>query len=352
MSLAIRVSPHQRQALSTATIMRTLMLALLPGLLVQTVIFGYGVVIQLLLALITALLLEGLVLRLRGKPLSTLQDSSAAVTAMLLALAIPPLLPWWMTIIGVFIAIIIAKHLYGGLGHNPFNPAMVAYAALLISFPLSMTSWLPALVDLQQAPSLLDSLWLIFTGHSSAGLTLEQVRTTIDGISGATPLDSMRTALSQGLTAPESYARSSGNWWGEEHVVWINLAYLSGGLWLLANGVIRWHIPLSLLATLALLALIDQWANGDTAPGVTMYLLSGATMLGAFFIATDPVSASTTTKGRWLYGAMIGSLIFAIRRYGGYPDAVAFAVLLANICVPVIDHYSRPRTFGHAGGSR
>ncbi len=350
MTLAIRVSPHQRRAPSTAAIMRTLMLALLPGLLVQSLIFGYGVVIQLLLAVSLAWLFEGLVLRLRGKPLTPLKDNSAAVTAMLLALAIPPMLPWWITAIGVFIAIVMAKQLYGGLGHNPFNPAMVAYAALLVSFPLSMTSWLPAVVDLQQPPGLLDSALLIFTGHSGSGLTLEQVRTTIDGITAATPLDGMRTALSQGLTATESYARGSGSWWGGQHVIWVNLAYLAGGLWLLASGVIRWHIPVAILLTLALCSLTDQWINGDGAPAALFYLLSGATMLGAFFIATDPVSASTTTVGRLWYGAIIGALIFAIRRYGGYPDAIAFAVLLANTCVPVIDHYSRPRTLGHAGG--
>jgi Na+-translocating ferredoxin:NAD+ oxidoreductase subunit D len=160
----------------------------------------------------------------------------------------------------------------------------------------------------------------------------------------------MRTALSQGFTAPESYARGSGSWWGGKNTVWINLAYLAGGLWLLASGVIRWHIPVSILATLAACSLVDQWINGDAAPDVLFYLLSGATMLGAFFIATDPVSASTTVRGRLCYGAIIGALIFTIRRYGGYPDAIAFSVLLANLCVPLIDHYTRPRTFGHQGG--
>ena len=348
MSLSVRVSPHQRQRQTTGQLMRSVCYALLPGIAVQSWLFGWGILIQILLAISCALLFEAGFLRLRGRPVSrTLADSSALLTALLLAIAIPPYLPWWITVIGVFIAIVVAKQLYGGLGNNLFNPAMVAYVALLVSFPLSMTSWTPAISDQQHPIDLLDALALIFTGYDRDGFSVQQLRTLVDGSTGATALDAMRTALGRGLTVDEARAAGVGSIWGGINAVWVNLAYLAGGLWLLARATIRWQIPLAMLLSLSVLALGDQWLNGDTAPGALFYLLSGATMLGAFFIATDPVSASTTVRGRLIYGAIIGVLLFVIRRHGGYADAVAFAVLLANLCVPLIDHYTQPRTFGH-----
>lgn len=348
MSLSVRISPHQRLRQTTGELMRSVIYALIPAIAIQTWLYGWGVVIQIVLAVTLALLLEGAMIKLRGRPVRrTLGDSSAVLTAILLAVAIPPLLPWWMTAIGIVIAIVIAKQLYGGLGNNPFNPAMVAYVALLVSFPVSMTSWTPVVADQQNPVNFIDSLQMIFSGYDSDGFSLQQLRMTVDGITQATPLDGMRTALSRGLTAPEAYAAGVGGWWGGANVVWLNLAYLAGGLWLLARGTIRWQIPVAMLAALAVLGLADRWINGDGAPGALFYLLSGATMLGAFFIATDPVSASTTAKGRLIYGALIGVLVFVIRRHGGYPDAVAFAVLLANIAVPLLDQYTQPRTFGH-----
>jgi electron transport complex protein RnfD len=250
-------------------------------------------------------------------------------------------------VIGLIFAILIAKHLYGGLGQNPFNPAMVAYVVLLISFPVQMTSWIAPHQLGADGISFSDSFSLIFTGFDSDGLSLQQVRTGIDGMTMATPLDSVKTSLKAGHTLSEvmsqpQFGSLAGIGWE-----WVNLAYLAGGLVLLRLRVINWHIPVAFIASLLVMStLATLFAPGTTASPL-VHLLSGATMLGAFFIATDPVTASTTVKGRLVFGAFIGAMVFIIRSWGGFPDGVAFAVLLANMCVPLIDYYTKPRTYGH-----
>ncbi|MDP5149032.1 electron transport complex subunit RsxD [Rheinheimera baltica] len=348
MSFKIASSPHHHNQRSTAQIMRLVVLACLPGIAVQAVLFGYGVLIQLLLAIITAWLSEALILVLRKKAIMPrLKDNSALLTAVLLAVAIPPYAPWWIIVIGTAFAIIIVKQLYGGLGHNLFNPAMAAYVLLLVSFPLQMTQWLPpmSLQSVDLTP--LDAVCSIFTQFSCSGFSLTQLQTSVDGITMATPLDTLRTDLSRGLTLSESMQRPvffsfAGTGW-----LWVNLAYLAGGILLIQQKIISWRIPVSILAALFLLSGIASLASPDTVAGPLFHLFSGGTMLAAFFIATDPVSASTTNRGRLIFGAAIGVIVFLIRNFGGYPDAYAFAVLLANMAVPLIDYYTRPRTYGH-----
>lgn len=348
MSFKIASSPHQHNQRSTSQIMRMVALACLPGIAVQAVFFGYGVLIQLVLAIITAWVSEALVLQLRKKALMPrLKDHSALLTGLLLAVAIPAYAPWWLIVIGTAFAIIIVKQLYGGLGNNLFNPAMAAYVLLLVSFPLQMTQWLPpvSLQPIDLTP--LDALCSIFSQFSCSGFSLSQLQTGIDGITMATPLDTLKTDLSQGLTLEESLSKPiffaiSGHGW-----LWVNLAYLLGGIFLVQQKIISWRIPVAVLASLAVLSLIANLAASDTIAGPLFHLFSGGTMLAAFFIATDPVSASTTDKGRLLYGGLIGMLVFFIRNFGGYPDAYAFAVLLANMAVPLIDYYTKPRTYGH-----
>lgn len=348
MAFFIASSPHAHNRKSTPDLMRWVALCAIPGLIAQSYFFGWGTIIQLMFAMLLAVSMEAAVMLLRKRnPIGALRDNSALVTGWLLAVAIPPLSPWWIMVIGVFFAIVIAKHLYGGLGQNPFNPAMVAYVVLLISFPVQMTSWVaPASIAPFQA-GFTDSLSLIFTGFNGDGFSLQQVRTGIDGVTMATPLDTIKTGLHSGKTISElrtlpQFSGIAGLGWE-----WVNLAYLAGGLALIKLRVIQWHIPVAFLASLTLCAsLFALLLPGETA-GPMIHLLSGATMLGAFFIATDPVSASTTIKGRLIFGALIGGLVFIIRSYGGFPDGVAFAVLLANMCVPLIDHYTRPRTYGH-----
>lgn len=334
------------QGRSTSQVMATACFALIPGAFAQIYFQGWGVLINLVICASTAITAEAIILKVRKKPVrETLCDFSALLTGLLIALALPPLLPWWMSIIGCSFAIIIAKQLYGGLGFNPFNPAMVGYVLLLISFPIEMTAWLPAKSIALEVASLTESIQLIFTGYTTSGMDVNSYRLIADGFTMATPLDESKTALATGLMSSEIMAQADfqsnlTGWF------WINCAFLIGGLSLMLLRIIHWHIPVSLLVSIWLTSTLLSLYDSDLFLPSTTLLFSGATMLGAFFIATDPVSASTTFKGRLIYGASIGLLIVIIRTFGGYPDGVAFAVLLLNIAAPTIDHYTKPRVYG------
>jgi electron transport complex protein RnfD len=299
------------------------------------------VLFNLLLASAAALACEAGMLWLRGRPPRPfLSDYSALVSAWLVALAVPPLAPWWMTVLAVCFGLIFAKHLYGGLGYNPFNPAMAGYAILLISFPLEMTWWpkLESLGGYYFSP--LDALAYLFAGTLPNDLSL-------DAITSATPLDVMRARLGQAYTVGEIKSEALFGHFGSRGWEWVYSAYLLGGLWLLYRRVITWHIPLSVLGGLFLLAGFFFILDPDTHPSPLFHIFTGASILCAFFIATDPVSAATSRLGRLFYGAGIGVLIYVIRTWGGYPDAVAFAVLLMNMSAPMLDYYTKPRVFGH-----
>ncbi|EXU75960.1 MULTISPECIES: electron transport complex subunit RsxD [Erwinia] len=349
MAFRIASSPYTHNQRSTSTIMLLVLLAAIPGMAAQWYFFGWGNLIQVAIAAIAGMAAEALILRLRRLPVSkTLGDNSALLTALLLGISIPPLAPWWLVVIGTLFAVVISKQLYGGLGQNPFNPAMVGYVVLLISFPVQMTSWLPPEALQAITPGFTDSLSVIFHGHTPNGHTMQQLQMGIDGVSQATPLDTFKTGLRAGHSAEQLLAQPiysgviAGAGWQ-----WINLGYLAGGLFLLFTRTIRWHIPLSFLLSLALFSTLGWLLSPHSLLSPVLHLFSGATMLGAFFIATDPVTASTTNKGRLVYGVLIGLLVWLIRSYGGYPDGVAFAVLLANITVPLIDYYTQPRVYGH-----
>ncbi|WP_114195431.1 electron transport complex subunit RsxD [Edaphovirga cremea] len=349
MAFRIASSPFTHNRQSTRSIMLFVMLACIPGLLAQVWFFGYGTLIQVALAMVTAVIAEGVTLSLRKQPVLTrLGDNSALLTALLLGVSLPPLAPWWLIVIGTVFAIIIAKQLYGGLGQNPFNPAMIGYVVLLISFPVQMTTWLPPDALQAEPLSLVDTFLSIFSGHTSEGLSAYQLQLNVDGVSQATPLDGFKTGLRSGHSAEQLMAQPlfsgvlAGLGWQ-----WINLGFLAGGLFLLWRKNIHWHIPVSFLVTLAFCSGLAWLVAPATNASPMIHLFSGATMLGAFFITTDPVTASTTPKGRLIFGALIGLLVWLIRAHGGYPDGVAFAVLLANITVPLIDHYTQPRVYGH-----
>jgi electron transport complex protein RnfD len=350
-------SPHAHGGNTTSRIMLLVILATVPGIIALTYFFGWGNLINIALASITALTCEAIVLRIRKRPVMfVLKDNTALLTAVLLGIALPPFVPWWVTVVAVSFSMIFAKHLYGGLGNNPFNPAMVGYALVLISFPVQMTTtWASPfflnqdILSAGQTLSLTDTLSVIFS--SAPALT--------DGYSGATPLDTYKhlakneTAIEilQGpLFADATSGGSASNWFagGWEFV---NIAFLIGGLALLALRIFTWHIPFSLLAALGTCSMIFGW-DADLYVPWSLHIFTGATMLGAFFIATDPVSASTTPLGKIIFGAGIGILIFVIRTWGAYPDAVAFAVLLMNFAAPFIDTYTQPRTYGHEKAKR
>ena len=330
-------SPHVRQEASISGIMRQVLYALVPGMAALAWFFGWGVLFNLVIATVTALLAEAAMLAARGKPITpTLRDYSAVVTAWLLAVALPPLAPWWLTTTGTLFALVVAKHLYGGLGYNPFNPAMVGYVVLLISFPREMSTWLiPHGVGQSQALDFLETARRVF---GSVPIT--------DALTGATPLDALRTQLGLGLSVAEIrnspvFGLVSGHGWE-----WAVLAFLGGGVWLVWTRAADWRIPTGLLGALAVIATVFYLINPQHYAPPWFHLWSGATIFGAFFIATDPITASATPRGRLIYGAGIGILIYLIRAFGGYPDGVAFAVLLINLAAPTIDLYTQPRVFG------
>lgn len=346
MAFKLASSPHLSTKAQTRGLMFKVMLCALPGVLAQCYFFGWGTLIQIALAIAIAIATEAAVLKLRARPVGkTISDNSAALTGLLIGVAIPAMAPWWIAGIGVVFAILVVKQLYGGLGNNIFNPALAAYVMLLISFPVQMTSWVApsgaALNDL----GFLQSLSIIFQGADA-----EQIlayRAGIDGVTMATPLDAVKTGLSTGLTLDEILAKASfSDGFGIGWAV-INLAYLAGGLVMLKLKLIRWQISTAILASLFVCASIGYLLSPDTHMGPLLHLFSGATMLAAFFIATDPVTAATSTRGRLIFGALVGLLVYLIRSFGGYPDAFAFAVLLANLCAPFIDYYVKPRAYGH-----
>jgi electron transport complex protein RnfD len=316
--------------------MQQVLLALIPAIVVMLWFFGWGVLTNLVITTFFAVVLEALMLQLRKRPLLPfLTDYSTVLTAFLLALALPPFAPWWLMAVGMIFAIVIAKHLYGGLGYNPFNPAMIAYAALLVSFPLEMTIW----------PNAVGGF-----GSVDLGTTLDKVLgsgvANWDAYTHATALDSVKIGLSLHQSTPQVMQGESVGLLGGQGWEWINLAYLIGGGWMLYKRVITWHIPVAMLAGLVVLASTFWLLNTNQYPSPLFHLLSGATMLGAFFIATDPVTASTTPVGKLVFGFSMGALVYVIRTWGGYPDAVAFAVLIMNMAVPLIDTYTQPRVYG------
>ncbi|MES9812293.1 MAG: electron transport complex subunit RsxD [Candidatus Thiodiazotropha sp.] len=334
-------SPHTKRINRVDKVMLQVVLALLPGIIALIFYFGWGVLINMILAVIAATAFEAMAIKLRKRPVTpALLDLSAVVTALLFAVAIPPLLPWWLVILGMAFAIIMVKQMYGGLGYNPFNPAMAAYVLLLISYPVEMTSWLPPFILAEQQLNLSQILAYKFTGALPQAITL-------DAITMATPLDQMRTNLD--LNRMISEIRQNPLWgdFGGLGWEWIGNWFLMGGIWMVYKRTITWHIPLAFLSGLAGMAAIFWLFDAESFPFPLFHVFSGGAILGAFFIATDPVTACTTRTGQLIYGASIGVLVYIIRTWGGYPDAVAFAVLLMNMAAPTIDYYTRPRTYGH-----
>ena len=344
MQFALKPPPHALPTTSVPVVMRHVIYALVPAMIAYVWYFGWGICVTLLFATAAAWGSEAIMLRLRGRPVRpALMDGTAAVTAVLLAFAIPPLAPWWLPVVGAVSAIVLAKHLYGGMGANLFNPAMVGYVILLISFPVEMTYWLPPRTAELGLPSIgaWDALGFALTGTLSQGLD-------IDAITQATPLDVVREGLGNMQTLVEVQAGPLFGGVGGRGWEWINGLIALGGLYLLFRGIIRWHIPVSMLVAMVAIAAVFHTLDASRYASASFHLFSGASLLGAFFIATDPVSAATTDRGRLIYGAGIGILTYAIRTWGGYPDGVAFAVLLMNATVPLLDRYTRPRIYGRS----
>jgi len=334
-------SPFTHSNQSVRNVMLQVQIAALPALLTHIYLFGYGIVIQWLLAIVTLLVVETIMLKLRGRPVKPyISDMSGLITVTGLVFCIPPEAPWWIIVSGATFALIFGKHLYGGLGYNPFNPAMLGYAFLLISFPLQMTQWTLPVSLSGHTLSFLEAAQYIFTGH------INEIK--MDALTGATPLNEVRTGLSQGYSVQDALSNEAKSQaYGISSWGWVNIAFLIGGLWMLLSRTINWQYPVGFLGTLALMSFIFHSYDPQTYPPVMFTLLSGGTMLAAFFIITDPVTASTTPRGKLVFACGIGMLVFVIRNWGAFPDGIAFAILLMNIAVPLIDQYTQPRVFGH-----
>lgn len=331
-------SPHLHQPISVRIIMLKVLAALVPGIAVYVWFFGAAILVQIALASAAALAGEAAILKLRDKPIGLhLGDGSALVTAWLIALTFPPIAPWWLVVTATLFAIVVAKHLYGGLGQNPFNPAMVAFCVSIIAFPALMSQW-PA------------------AGHTDFAAQMAVVfksQSAQDAVTMATPLDALRTQLHTPearatvagvLGSHASFGNIGGKGWE-----WIALAYLLGGLWLLRERVITWHVPAAFLGVLALIAGGFSLAGPDRYAGPAFHVVTGGAMLGAFFILTDPVSGATTPRGKLIFAAGVALLTWIIRTFGAYPDGMAFGVLLMNLSVPLIDMGTQPPVFGHKG---
>ncbi|OED43008.1 hypothetical protein AB833_04730 [Chromatiales bacterium (ex Bugula neritina AB1)] len=322
------MQPHRLPS-DTTQLMQTVILALLPGIAVFLYQTGWGGVLNLCIATTAACLAEAFALRLRQRNwLEGLSDYSAIITGLLIGLCLPPLIAWWIPALAAAFAILLAKHAYGGLGNNVFNPAMAGYALILVSFPRDLGIWL------SQPDAFGTPLRFVLERVLNGGLVNYA---QWDALTGATALDLLRERSISINPLPDNLENLSGSF-GAKHSEWQNLAYLAGGLWLLHKRIINWQIPVLVIASLSVCVIIETLASGSfSLPALGLHTFGGATILCAFFIATDPVSAAATKRGQLLYAGGIGLLLYLIRAYGGYPDGVAFAVLLMNCCVPLID---------------
>lgn len=330
-------SPYVRKPASVQRVMGLVLLALLPGIAAYVWQIGAGIVVNLAIATLTAVAAEALVVRLRGRNVRlAVTDLSAVLTAWLVVLCFPPIVPWWLTVSAVLVAIVAVKQLYGGLGQNPFNPAMVAYCTMIVAFPALMAQW-PAPGEMPFAAQ----LELILGGARD-----------FDGMTAATALDALRTGLRAGTASVDTVLKDSvfgavgGRGWE-----WISVGYIVGGLFLLATRVITWHMPVAFIAALTLIAGVFWLLDPASFASPFFHLATGGAMLAAFFIVTDPITGATTVRGKLLFAAGVGILAWLIRTFGAYPEGIAFAVLLMNICVPLIDMKTQPEVFGHRKGS-
>ncbi|TPQ26879.1 RnfABCDGE type electron transport complex subunit D [Methylomonas koyamae] len=332
--------PHVVATRRVDQIMWLVIKAMAPAIACGIFLFGWPALYLLATTVAAALLFEAFSLKLKGVAATPfLRDGSAIVTGLLVAMTLPPWAPWWIGVVGAAIAIVLGKHVYGGLGQNLFNPAMLARVALLISFPIEMTTW-ANVSPLFTGPGMIDSLGITFGGLQNA-----------DAMTGATTLGYVKTEFSQGRLLPGSLLDYSGflaflGWERGSLGETSSLLLLAGGIWLMRQGVIKWHIPVSLLLSIFLLSSLFHLLDSQHYLGPWVHLNSGAVMLVAFFIATDYVTSPNTPLGQIIFGAGCGMLIYVIRTWGGYPEGTGFAILLMNAVTPLIDHYIRPRIYG------
>ncbi|BBL05907.1 RnfABCDGE type electron transport complex subunit D [Alistipes dispar] len=315
--LIVAPAPHVQSAQSTASIMRDVIVALMPALVVSTVVFGMDVLRVVALSVAACVAFEYLIQRFLVRGPLTVSNGSAAVTGVLLAFNLPASIPWWIVVIGAFVAIAIGKMTFGGLGKNPFNPALVGRVFLLIAYPVQMTSFpMP-------------------------------VNGAFDALSGATPLAAVKHGAAADVVGVQELLL--GNMPGSLGEV-AALALLAGFAYLLWRRVIRWHVPVTVLATMAVFAFVYALGKGMTGAALwqvpLFHVLAGGAILGAVFMATDYSTSPMTVRGGVIFAAGIGVITMLIRLWGAYPEGMSFAILIMNACVPLINKYVKPKRFG------
>ena len=313
--MILQSSPHARDRESVRKVMYTVTLALLPAVIAGTVFFGLRALLVMALSVVACLIFEGIAMKVSGKPVKeTLLDGSAVITGLLVAMNLPSGLPLWMVVVGALVAIVLGKHVYGGLGNNPFNPALVARVFLLISFPTAMTAW--------------------------------PVPYGTDGVTAATPLGVLQmegaAVALQSIPYYNLLIGNVGGCLGETSAI----ALLLGGIILLVRKVISWEIPVTFIATVLVFTTITWLVAPDKHINPLWHVLSGGVMLGAWFMATDMVTSPVSRKGMLLFGVGCGFFTCIIRLWAGYPEGVSFAILIMNGLVPLIDRYLAPARFG------
>lgn len=347
--LIVSSSPHVHGGNSIPQIMTTVIWALMPATAMAVMVFGWPALFVIAITTLTCLVTERLINLMRQRP-STLYDQSAALTGILLALTLPPHSPWWICVVGGFFAILLGKHLYGGLGYNMFNPALIARVFLLISFPVQLTTWpAPSPWLSEQAYSISEGLAIILSGHYG-------LPELVDAVASATPLGQYRTEVGLGRTIQEAlggaynfdYLKATNGFisgsLGETSAILLTLS----GLYLLRKKIITWHIPVSMLAGCLIPATLFWILDPAHYPDPLFHLVTGGLILGVFFMATDMVTSPVSPKGQILFGLGCGILTYVIRTWGGYPEGVSFAIVIMNAAVPLIDQYSRPVIYGQA----
>ena len=316
--LIVAPAPHVQTSQSTARIMRDVVIALMPALVVSTVVFGADVLRVTALSVAACVAFEYLIQKFMVRGAVTVTNWSAVVTGVLLGFNLPASIPWWIVVMGAFVAIAVAKMTFGGLGKNPFNPALVGRVFLLIAYPVQMTTFpLP-------------------------------VNGTFDALSGATPL----AAVKQGIVTPGTVGAQElllGNMPGSLGEV-AALALLCGFVYLLWRRVITWHIPVTVLVTMAVFAFVAALCSGQSEAVLwqlpLFHVLAGGAILGAVFMATDYSTSPMTVKGGVIFAVGIGAITMCIRLWGAYPEGMSFAILIMNACVPLINKYVKPKRFG------
>lgn len=320
--LTVSPSPHVHSGDSTQKIMYRVVYAMIPALAWSVFVFGFDALRVTLIAVAACLAFEWLIQKYILKINQTITDGSALITGILLAFNVPSNLPWWIIIIGSLAAVGIGKLSFGGLGNNIFNPALVGRVFMLISFPVQMTSW-PV-------------------NHRSG----------IDAVTAATPL----SVIKEGVLNGSSISEISKNLPSMTDMLFGNIGgslgeisailLIIGGLYMLWKKVITWHIPTSILLTVAIISTIFWLINPDAYINPVYHILSGGLMLGAIFMATDMVTSPMTPKGQIIFGIGIGVITISIRMFGAYPEGISFAILIMNAFTPLINTYVKPKRFG------